>query len=50
MLLSTKFPLVLRLQLNEEQKVKAVRLSGNNVYGKEWVAQSADWYSAVGEG
>jgi hypothetical protein len=49
MLLSTKFPLVLRFQLNEEQKVKAVRMSGNE-YGKELVAQSADWYSTVGEG
>ena len=26
MLLSTKFPLVLRLQLNEQQKLKAVRV------------------------
>jgi hypothetical protein len=50
MLLSTKFPLVFRFQLNEQQEVKAVRLSGIDVYGKEWVAQSADWYSAVGEG
>ena len=30
MLLSTKFPLVLRFQLNEQQKVKAVRVSGTD--------------------
>ena len=30
MMLSTKFPLVLRLQLNEQQKVKAVRVSGTD--------------------
>ena len=27
---NTKFPLVLRLQLNEQQKVKAVRVSGTD--------------------
>ena len=30
MMLSTKFPLVLRLQLNEQQKVKAVWVSGTD--------------------
>ena len=30
MLLSTKFPSVLRFQLNEQQKVKAVRVSGTD--------------------
>jgi len=48
--LSTKFLLVLRLQLNEQQKVKAVRVSGTEMYGKQWAGGSADWYSAVGEG
>jgi len=28
MLLSTKFPLVLRFQLNDQQNMKAVRVSG----------------------
>jgi hypothetical protein len=46
MLLSTKFPLVLLFQLNEQQKVKGV--SGTGRYGKEWAWGSADWYSAVG--
>lgn len=50
MLLSTKVPLVLRLQLNEQQKVKAVRVSGTDMYSKQWAGGSADWYSAVGEG
>ena len=31
MLLITKFPLVLTFQLNELQKVKAVRLSGTEI-------------------
>jgi hypothetical protein len=48
MLLSTKFPLVFLFQLNEQQKVKAVRVSGTDKYCKEWVCGSADWYSAVG--
>ena len=30
MLLTTKIPLVLRFQLNEQEKVKAVRLSGTD--------------------
>jgi hypothetical protein len=50
MILRTKVPLVLRFQLNERQKVKAVRVSGTDRYGKEWADCSADWYSAVGEG
>jgi len=50
MMHSTKFPLVLRLQLNEQQNVKAVRVSGTEMYGKEWAGCSADCYSAVGEG
>jgi hypothetical protein len=49
-MLSTKVPLVLRSQLNEQQKVKAVRVSGTDRYGKDWAGCSADWYSAVGEG
>jgi hypothetical protein len=48
MLLSTEFPLVLRFQLNEQQKVKAVRVSGTDMQCKEWAWGSADWYSAVG--
>jgi len=49
MMPNTKLPLVLRLQLNEQQKVKALRVSGTEMYGKEWDGCSADWYSAVGE-
>jgi len=30
--------------------VKAVRVSGTEMYRKEWAGCSADWYSAVGEG
>ena len=30
MMHNTKFPLALRLQLNEQQKVKAVRVSGTD--------------------
>ena len=47
---STKFPSVLRLQLYEQQYVKALRVSGNQMYGKGWVGCSADWYCAFGEG
>jgi hypothetical protein len=47
---STKFPLVLRFQLNEQQKVKAVRVSGTDMYGKVRACGSADWYSVVGGG
>ena len=49
-LLSKNFPLVLGFQLNEQQKVKIVRVSGTDVYGEEWACGSADWYSDVGEG
>jgi hypothetical protein len=50
MMLSTQFLLALRFQLNEHQKVKAVRVSGTDMCGKEWACGSVDWYSAVGEG
>ena len=50
MLLSTKFPLILRFQLNEQQKMKAVLVSGTISYGKRWACGSADWYSDFGEG
>ena len=50
MMLSTNSPFVLRLQLNEQQKVKAVWVSGTDRYGKVWAGYSADWYSVVGEG
>jgi hypothetical protein len=50
MLLSKNFPLDLRFQLNEQQIVKAVWVSGTDSYGKECAGGSADWYSAVGEG
>jgi hypothetical protein len=46
MMLSTTVRLVLRFQLNEQQKVKAERVSGTD----RWAGCSADWYSAVGEG
>jgi len=41
---------VLHFQLNEQQKVKAVPVSGTEMYGKEWAGCSAEWYRAVGEG
>ena len=47
---STKFPLVLRFQLSEQQKVKAVRVSGTEMYRKEGAGCNADLYSAVGVG
>ena len=40
-MLSTKFPLALRLQLNEQQKVKAVRVSGTDSTVK--CGQAAVW-------
>ena len=46
--LSTKFPLVLRFQLNEQQKLKLVHV-WNWQCGKEFAYRSADWYSVVGE-
>jgi len=45
---NTKFPSVLRLQLYEQQYLKAVRVPGTEMYGKEWAGCSADLYSAVG--
>ena len=48
-MLSTKFPFVLRFQLNEQQQLKAVRVSGTDMCGEEWAGGSADWYSAVVE-
>jgi len=50
MMHNTKFPLVLRFQLNKEQYMKSVRVSGTEMYGKEWAGGSSNWYSAVGEG
>jgi hypothetical protein len=47
MLLSTKFPSVLRFQLHEQKKEKAVRGSGIDIYGKVWACGSADWYINV---
>ena len=29
--------------------MKAVRVTGTDMYGKEWVCGNADWYGAVGE-
>jgi len=49
MMHNANLPSVLRLQLNEQQNVKAVRVSGTEMYGKEWAGCSADWYSAVGK-
>jgi hypothetical protein len=45
MLLSTKFPLVSRFQLIEQQKIV-----WNWEYAKEWTCGSADLYSGFGEG
>jgi len=45
---SKMFPLLWRLQWNEQQKVKAVRVSGTDMYGKEWAGCSADLCSGVG--
>jgi hypothetical protein len=36
MLLSSKFPSVLRFQLNEQQQLKAVQVSGTDMYSKVW--------------
>ena len=47
---SKKFPLLLGLKLNEQHKLKAVPVSGTEMYGKEKAGCSADWYSAVGDG
>ena len=35
-MLSTKVPLVLRFHVNEQQCVKAVRVSGTDIYDEEW--------------
>jgi hypothetical protein len=43
MMLSSRVPLVLRFQLNEQQKVPAVRVFGTDMYVKQWVCGSADW-------
>ena len=48
-MLSTKCPLLSRFQLNEQQQVNSVRVSGTDMYGEEWAGCSADWYSAVDE-
>jgi len=45
-----KFASVLRLQLYEQQKLKAVRVSGTEMYGKEKAGCGAECYSAVCEG
>jgi hypothetical protein len=50
MLLSSKFPSVLRFQLNDQRQLKFVRVSGTDMYSKEWTWDSSYWYSAVGEG
>ena len=40
-----------KFQLTEQQQyLKAVRVSGTDMYNKKWACGSADWYSAVGEG
>jgi hypothetical protein len=41
MMLSSKFPLVLRFQLNEQQQLKAVRVSGTDMYSKQWACGSS---------
>jgi len=50
MMHSTILPLLLSFQLNEQQKLKSVRVSGTEMYGKFWAGCSLDWYSPVGEG
>jgi len=50
MKLSSKFPLVLRFQFNNQQQLKPVRVSVTDMYDKEWACGSSFWYSAVGEG
>ena len=30
--------------------MKAVRVSGTDMYGEQWTGGSSDWYSAVGDG
>jgi len=46
---SIMFPLVLFFQLNEQQKVKNVRVTGIEKYCKALSGRSADWYSGVSE-
>jgi len=43
-------PVVLILQLNEQQYLKSACVSGTDMYIKVWAGYSADWYSGVGEG
>jgi hypothetical protein len=50
MLLSSQFPSVLRFHLNDQRQLKAVRVSGTDMYSKEWTWDSSYWYSADGEG
>jgi len=50
MTLSATVPLVLRFQLNEQQQVKCVRVTGTDMYGKQWAGGSADRFRAVVEG
>jgi hypothetical protein len=47
---SSKFPFVLSFQLNEQQQLKAVRVSGTDMYSKQWACDSWHLYSAVGVG
>jgi hypothetical protein len=48
--LSSKFSLVLLFHLSEQQWLMPVRVSGTDMYSKQWNCRSEDWFSAVGEG
>ena len=45
-MLSTNVPFVLGFQLNEQQQVKTVLVTGTNRYGEEWAGGSSDCYRA----
>ena len=45
-----KVPVGITLQLYEQERLNSVKLSGTEMYGKEWAGCSADWYSALCEG
>jgi hypothetical protein len=49
MILFSEFPLVLPFQLNEQHQLISVRVSGTDMYSKEWACGSSYWYSAVCE-
>ena len=49
-MLSTNVPFVLRFQLNEQQQVKTMRVTGTDRYGEEWAGGISDCHRAGVEG